>query len=119
METVEETVTSNPIASIDALVHATMVGEQLVSYCGEQHIITFRMGFGVLGLPASYSFLDLQTWPSSPSNATCWRLDRPQCSLDSSRHSSNAGSRSRITRIVSSDSTDNVEPCMPGGEVRS
>ena len=62
----------NPVASINALVHAATVGEQPVSYCGEQHIITFRTGFGVPGLPTSYSFLDLHTWSSSPSNVTCW-----------------------------------------------
>ena len=59
---------SKPIVSIDALVHSFTV-EPLVSYCGEQHVITFRAG---LGVPAGYSFLDLHTWSSLPSNVTHW-----------------------------------------------
>jgi hypothetical protein len=36
-----------------------------------------------------------------------------------SRHNSSAGSRSRISRMISSDSTDKTEPYMPGLEERS
>lgn len=60
---------SKPIASIDALVHAVIIREPTVSYFGEQHVITFRTGFDV---PAGYSFLDLPTWSSSPTNVTHW-----------------------------------------------
>jgi hypothetical protein len=61
---------SKPIASIDALVHAVNINvdEPTISYFGEQHVITFRSGFGV---PAGYSFLDLHTW-SSPTNVARW-----------------------------------------------
>jgi hypothetical protein len=55
---------SKPIASIDALVHRDAV----IDFC-EQHFITLRTGFGV---SAGYSFLDLLTWSSSPTNVTRW-----------------------------------------------
>jgi hypothetical protein len=60
---------SKPIASIDALVHDVNISEPTVSDFCEQHVITFRTGFGA---PASYSFLDLHTWSSSPTNVTRW-----------------------------------------------
>ena len=60
---------SKPITSIDALVHDVVISEPLVNYFGEQHAITCRTGFGV---PAGYSFLDLRTWSSSPTNVTRW-----------------------------------------------
>jgi hypothetical protein len=58
---------SKPIVSIDALVHANIISEPTVSHLGEQHVITSRTGFGV---PAGYSFLDLHSWSSSPTNVT-------------------------------------------------
>jgi len=61
---------SNPIASTDALGHAVITHvEPSVSYCGEQHFVIPSTGFGI---PASYSFLDLHSWPSSPSSVTPW-----------------------------------------------
>jgi hypothetical protein len=60
---------SKPIASIDACVHAVNVSEYLVDYFGEQHVIVCRAGFGE---PAGYSFLNLSTWPSSPTNVMRW-----------------------------------------------
>jgi hypothetical protein len=60
---------SKPIASIDALVHDVIISESTVtgSYFVEQHVLTFRTGFGV---PAGYSFLDLHTWSSSSTRWT-------------------------------------------------
>jgi hypothetical protein len=63
---------SKSIARIDAPAHAVIISEPnepIESHLWEQHVITFRTGSGVL---ASYSFLDLHTWSSSPTNTTRW-----------------------------------------------
>lgn len=65
---------SKPIASIDALVHDAIISEPTVSYFGEQHVVTFRTGFGV---PAGYSFLDLHTWSSSSTRWTIIDIQKP------------------------------------------
>ena len=57
-----------PTASIDALVRDVNLNEPLVQYFDEQHVIACRTGY----VPASYSFLDLRTWPSSPTNVMRW-----------------------------------------------
>jgi hypothetical protein len=65
----EMDLSSKPIASIDAVMHE---GKRLVDYFqyfGEQHVIVCRTGSGE---PASYSFFDLHTWSSSPTNPTPW-----------------------------------------------
>jgi F-box associated protein len=59
-----------PIDSVDPFQDPLIdtLGEPPIDYI-EQHVITFRMGFGV---PASYSFLNLHTRPSSTLNVARW-----------------------------------------------
>ena len=60
---------SRPIAVIDAPGHDVDASAQLITYFREQHAIARRTGYGLL---ARYSFLDLPTWSSSPTNVTRW-----------------------------------------------
>src|SRR5258708_17747610 len=69
-----------PTVSIDPLQDPLIdtLGDAPIEYF-EQHIITFRKGIGV---PASYSFLDLHTLSSSTLNVACWKT----IEIDTSTH---------------------------------